>query len=127
MRLIWAGSTLLMLSMCAAGGEPAAEGPKKEESAKKDPKDMTLDECEAAGICPVTRKPSKLIYHVKVGEKEYHFATRDAAKEFQADPVKFGVKKEDKNKAEKPAAGKEEKAGKSDKAPKEDGMMGGDN
>ena len=67
--------------------------PTKDEPAKKDPKDMTLDELEAAGICPVTKTPSKPIYHVKVGEKEYHFATRDAAKEFKANPEKFGAKK----------------------------------
>ena len=54
---------------------------------------MDADECEAAGICPVTRQPSKLIYHVAIGEKEYHFATREAAQKFQADPQKYGYKK----------------------------------
>jgi hypothetical protein len=80
--------------------EEKKDEPKKEEvkpdAPQKDPKDMTLDELEAAGICPVTKKPSKPIYHVKVGDKEYHFATRDASKEFQANPEKFGYKKEEK-------------------------------
>lgn len=67
---------------------------KKIDPDKKDPKDMNLDECEAAGICPVTRMPSKLIYHVKVGEKEYHFATRDASKQFKANPGQYGYKEE---------------------------------
>ncbi|HYF48996.1 MAG TPA: hypothetical protein VEJ63_06305 [Planctomycetota bacterium] len=80
--------------------EPKKDPPKKEEPKKdapaKDVKDMTLDELEAAGICPVTKKASKPIYHVKLGEKTYHFATRDAAKEFQANPEKFGAKKDEK-------------------------------
>jgi len=76
--------------------EPKKDEPKKDEPAKKDPKDMTLDELEAAGLCPVSKKPSKPIYHVKMGEKEYHFATRDAAKEFIAAPEKFGYKKDEK-------------------------------
>ncbi len=74
--------------------EPAKDPPSQKETAKKDPKEMDADECEAAGICPVTRKPSKLIYHVKIGDKEYHFATRAASKEFEAHPEKFGYKKD---------------------------------
>ena len=100
-NVISAAGLMLALSGAAYAAD-AGDPPKKEEvkkdpakDAPKDPKDMTLDECEANGICPVTRKPSKPIYHVKVGEKEYHFATREASKEFQADPAKFGYKKDE--------------------------------
>ena len=95
-----------MLVACAftvrAADADKKDDPKKEEPKKeKDPKDMTLEECEANGICPVTRKPSKPIYHYKLGDKEYHFNTRDAQKQFQADPEKFGYKKDDAKKDEK--------------------------
>ena len=99
-------SCVMLLAFFLAGGAYAEETPKKDPPKKdepvkeagrktpdsKDPKDMTLDECEAASVCPVTRNPSKLIYHVKAGEKEYHFATREASKLFQADPAKYGYK-----------------------------------
>jgi len=68
--------------------DPPADGPKKE----KDPKDMTLDELEAAGICPVTKKPSKPVYHFAIGDKEYHFNTREAQKQFAANPGQYGYK-----------------------------------
>ena len=95
-KLALAAGLVAALNGAAYGVRAADDPPKKDDVKKeKDPKDMTLDECEANGICPVTRKPSKPIYHVKVGDKEYHFATRDASKEFQADPAKFGYKKDD--------------------------------
>ena len=73
---------------------PKPDAPKDaKDPASKDPKTMTLDELEAAQICPVTFKPSKLVYHVALGDKEYHFNTRAAAKEFEANPEKFGYKK----------------------------------
>jgi hypothetical protein len=99
LSLVFLTACLVMALQGAAHAADAGDPPKKEDvkkdDVKKDPKDMTLDECEANGICPVTRKPSKPIYHVKVGEKEYHFATREASKEFQADPAKFGYKKDE--------------------------------
>lgn len=94
-KVILSAGMLLLLSGAAYAADAGGDAPKKPDAAQKDPKDMTLDECEANGICPVTRKPSKPIYHVKIGDKEYHFATRDASKEFQANPEKFGYKKDD--------------------------------
>ena len=107
-KLALAAGVMLALSGAAYAADAGNDPPKKEDVKKdppkdapakdapaKDPKDMTLEECEANGICPVTRKPSKPIYHVKLGDKEYHFATREASKEFQADPAKFGYKKDD--------------------------------
>ena len=101
--LLIAGMLLLPLGLRAAdAGGDKKDDPKKEEPKKdKDPKDMTLEECEANGICPVTRKPSKPIYHYKLGDKEYHFATRDAQKQFAAEPEKFGYKKDDAKKDDK--------------------------
>jgi hypothetical protein len=66
----------------------AAENP----APKKDPKDMTIDELQAAELCPVTRLPAKPIYHVTVGDKKYTFATKEARREFEANPEKFGAK-----------------------------------
>jgi hypothetical protein len=93
--------TMLILAACFLCGATAGRAedkpnPKKEEAAKKDPKDMTLDELEAAQLCPVTRKASKPIYHVKLGDKEYHFASKDARAEFEAHPEKHGYKKDPK-------------------------------
>src|ERR1700720_3120358 len=88
----------LVLALNGAARAADADPPKPDDKEKqKDPKDMTLDECEANSICPVTRKPSKPIYHYQVpgSDKVYHFATRDAQKEFQASPEKFGWKKDD--------------------------------
>ena len=103
-KLALAAGLMVALSGAAYAADMGNDPPKKEDVKKdppaKDPKDMTLEECEANGICPVTRKPSKPIYHVKLGDKEYHFATRDASKEFQADPAKFGYKKDDAKKEE---------------------------
>src|SRR5579862_8985559 len=89
--LFAAGLVLALNGAAHAADEP----PKPDDKAKqKDPKDMSLDECEANSICPVTRKPSKPIYHYQVpgSDKVYHFATRDAQKEFQTSPEKFGWK-----------------------------------
>jgi YHS domain-containing protein len=69
------------------------EDPKKEEPAKgKDPKDMNADEAEDAGLCPVTKKQSKPVYHYEYKGRDYHFNTREAQKQFAAGPEKFGAK-----------------------------------
>lgn len=132
-------------------GDKAKDG---EQPAKKDPKDMNADEAEAAGLCPVCKKEHKLIYRVTVGEKDYHFATRDCKKAFEAGPNKYiagaagaGSKKdgeakkmppEKEAKAEAPNARTEkteavEKSTKTEKTEKSEdgdamggGMMGGD-
>lgn len=70
----------------SAAGDKAEKG---EQPAKKDPKAMNADEAEAAGLCPVCKNEHKLIYRVTVGEKAYHFATRECKKAFEADPNKF--------------------------------------
>jgi YHS domain-containing protein len=64
----------------------------KPDAPKKDPKDMTLDELQTAELCPVCHKAFKLVYHFEIGDKTYHFATRDCQKAFGADPAKFGAK-----------------------------------
>ena len=92
---VLAAAGLVLALNGAAHAADAGDPPKTDDKTKqKDPKDMTLDECETNGICPVTRKPSKPIYHYQVpgSDKVYHFATRDAQKEFQASPDKFGWK-----------------------------------
>jgi YHS domain-containing protein len=101
MRRVTIACATWLLCLGLAAGEAEKDAPKKSdappaaaEASKKDPKDMTLEECEASGICPVTRTASKPIYHVKLDDKTYHFATRAASKEFQADPAKFGYKKD---------------------------------
>ncbi|MCK6473528.1 MAG: hypothetical protein L6R28_17525 [Planctomycetes bacterium] len=130
----------------AKSGE-GAKAEKGEQPAKKDPKAMNADEAEAAGLCPVCKNEHKLIYRVTVGEKAYHFATRDCKKAFEADSNKFiagaaGAKKEGEPKKMPPekeakteAAGEKvaktdaaEQAAKTEKAEKTEGgeMMGGD-
>ena len=89
---------VLAASLLAEDAKPKAEpkpAAEEKDAPKKDVKDMTLDELEAAQICPVTKQPSKPIYHVKVDDKTYHFATRDASNKFKADPAKYGYKKQD--------------------------------
>lgn len=104
MKFLARWSVMAVLPFVLASGVSAEDKPVKKDAPKdapadppkqKDPKDMTLDECEAADpkICPVTRKQAKPIYHYKIGEKEYHFNTREAQKEFQANPEKYGYKK----------------------------------
>jgi hypothetical protein len=92
-------ATVLALALNGLARSADAGDPPKtdDKTVQKDPKAMTLDECEANSICPVTRKPSKPIYHYQIpgSEKVYHFATRDAQKEFQASPEKFGWKKDE--------------------------------
>lgn len=85
---------LILPAVTAADKPPAKEEPKKEDvkPAGKDPKDMSADEAEEAGLCPVTKKQSKPVYHFEYKDKEYHFATREAQKEFAANPEKFGAK-----------------------------------
>jgi hypothetical protein len=86
--LVFAGAFAGVVSVQAADAPaPKADAP------KKDPKDMSLDELVAAELCPVTRLPAKPIYHVTIGDKRYTFATKDARKEFEANPEKFGAKK----------------------------------
>jgi YHS domain-containing protein len=60
--------------------------------AKKDPKTMTLDELEAAGLCPVKKIESKQIYHYDLNGKTYHFCCRECQDEFEAHPEKYGAK-----------------------------------
>ena len=95
-------SSVLTFGLFFAANGVAADAPKdpkKDAPADapkaKDPKDMTLDECEANDppICPVTRKPSKPIYHYTLGGKDYHFNTREAQKQFAENPAKYGYKK----------------------------------
>lgn len=61
------------------------------EEKKKDPKDMTSDEREAAGLCIVdpTHKGAKPVYHADYKDKTYHFCSRDCQKAFAADPAKY--------------------------------------
>jgi YHS domain-containing protein len=97
--LIPAFAIALILPAVTAADKPAPKDAKKEEPKKeevkpagKDPKDMNADEAEEAGLCPVTKKQSKPVYHFEYKGKEYHFATRDAQKEFAGNPEKFGAK-----------------------------------
>lgn len=71
------------------------DAPKTEKAdAKKDPKDMSADELEAASLCPVKRIESKQIYHYELNGKTYHFCCRKCQAEFEEHPEKFGVKAE---------------------------------
>lgn len=107
---------------------------KSEQPAKKDPKDMNADEAEAAGLCPVCKNEHKLVYRMTIGEKAYHFATRDCKKAFAADPAKYGAaaaeKKENaakKTEAADAKTAKTEKAEKTEKSENDGGdMMGGE-
>src|ERR1700758_4198947 len=55
---------------------------------KKDPKDMTTEERETAGLCIVEpAKNSKPVYHADYKDKTYHFCCREHQKEFVADPA----------------------------------------
>jgi YHS domain-containing protein len=67
--------------------KPAAGAEEK----KKDPKDMTSDEREAAQLCIVdpTHKGAKPVYHADYKDKTYHFCSRDCQKAFAADPAKY--------------------------------------
>jgi len=80
---------------CAADKEMKKDEKKEEkkDEKKKDPKDMTTDELEAAGLCPISRKASKPVYHADYKDKEYHFCSRDCQKAFKADPAKYFAKK----------------------------------
>lgn len=59
--------------------------------AVKDTQDLTAAEAEAAGLCPVKKGPSKLVYHATVGGQKYHFCSPECKKEFVAHPDKYGV------------------------------------
>jgi YHS domain-containing protein len=81
MRVLFVALTLSL----GVGVAFSEDAPKKE----KDPKDMSGDELEAAGLCPVSRKLSKPVYHYDYKDKTYHFCSRDCQKSFAADPTKF--------------------------------------
>jgi len=87
----------LSLAAAVSGNGYAVESEKtKEEKPKKEPKDMSADEAEAAGLCAVCKNEHKLVYHYEAGGKKYHFATRKCQKDFATDPAKFGVKVDNK-------------------------------
>lgn len=115
------GLAVLVHTQAVRAEEKSGE-PKKEEKPKKDVKDMSTDELEEAGRCPVCRNEHKLVYHFEVGGKTYHFATRKCQKEFSENPAKFGVKpdpkKETAKKTDAPPA-------KEDKKSEDEGGMGG--
>lgn len=69
------------------------QGLKWEDStqAVKDPKDLTAEEAEAAGLCPVQKVPSKLVYHTTIGGQKVHFCSPECKKQFLAQPAKYGV------------------------------------
>lgn len=111
------GLAVLLHAQAVRAEEKSGE-PKKEEKPKKEFKDMTADELEEAGRCPVCRNEHKLVYHFEAGGKTYHFATRKCYKEFSENPAKFGVK------ADPP---KKEEAKKTEKAPAKEEKTGDDN
>ena len=76
-----------------AAKEEKKEEPKKTEE-KKDPKTMTVDELEAASLCPVKKVESKQIYHYELNGKTYHFCCRACQDEFAEHPEKYGAKPE---------------------------------
>lgn len=125
MNAIVRGGKLVMLglSLAVLMHAQAVRAEEKAEKPKKEVKDMSSDELEEAGRCPVCRNEHKLVYHFEAGGKTYHFATRKCQKEFSENPEKFGVKadpkKETAKKSETPPA-KEEK-----KSEDEGGMGGG--
>jgi len=89
-------SSVSTLAVAADKEAPKKEEPKKDPKAdatKKDPKDMNIDEAEAAGLCPVDKIAFKLIYHHDVKDKTYHFCSRKCMTTFKDDPTKFTVKK----------------------------------
>jgi YHS domain-containing protein len=60
-------------------------------AAAKAPKDLTAPEAEAAGLCPVQKTPSKLVYHTTIGDQTYHFCCPECKKSFVANPSKYGA------------------------------------
>jgi YHS domain-containing protein len=60
-------------------------------AAAKDPKDLTAAEAEAAGLCPVQKIPSKLVYHTILGGQKYHFCCPECKKQFLANPAEYGA------------------------------------
>ncbi|MBI3829335.1 MAG: hypothetical protein HY291_07450 [Planctomycetes bacterium] len=118
------GMAALIGASSARAEEKKSEEPKKEEKPKKDVKDMTADELEEAGRCPVCRNEHKLVYHFDVGGKTYHFATRKCYKEFSENPAKFGVKPDEKKETAKKDSGKTAPPSKEEKTEDAGGMMG---
>lgn len=60
----------------------------------KKPEELTAAEAEAAGLCPVQKNPSKLVYHTTVGGQTYHFCCPECKKAFVANPAKYGANAE---------------------------------
>jgi hypothetical protein len=69
------------------------QGVKWEEgvAAVKAPEEMTAAEAEAAGLCPVRKVPSKLVYHTTLGDRKYHFCCPECKKAFVANPAMYRV------------------------------------
>lgn len=57
----------------------------------KAPKDLTAPEAEAAGLCPVQKTPSKLVYHTTIAGQTYHFCCPECKKSFVANPSRYGA------------------------------------
>ncbi|HYG77838.1 MAG TPA: YHS domain-containing protein [Planctomycetota bacterium] len=91
MRCLLVAGVVLGCGLCVSA--PAGEKEVKREEKAKDPKDMNTDEAEAAGLCPITKKQSKPVYHADYKDKTYHFCSRDCQKAFKADPAKYFAKK----------------------------------
>jgi YHS domain-containing protein/mono/diheme cytochrome c family protein len=59
--------------------------------ATKPPGELTAAEAEAAGLCPVSKVPSKLVYHTTLGGRKFHFCCPECKQAFVADPARYGV------------------------------------
>jgi YHS domain-containing protein len=59
--------------------------------APKPPEELTAAEAEAAGLCPVSKAPSKLVYHTTLGGRKFHFCCPECKQSFVADPARYGV------------------------------------
>jgi YHS domain-containing protein len=64
------------------------------DSSAKQPDQLSASEAEAAGLCPVKKVPSKLVYHTTLGDQKYHFCCPECKKAFLANPGKYGVPKD---------------------------------
>lgn len=118
------GLSVMLFANSVRSEEKKSEEPKKEEKPKKDAKDMTAEELEEAGRCPVCRNEHKLVYHFEVGGKTYHFATRKCYKDFSENPAKFGVKPDEKKETAKKEPAKTAPPSKEEKTEEAGGMMG---
>lgn len=59
-------------------------------TAKKS-EELTAAGAEAAGLCPVQKVPSKLVYHATIGEQTYHFCCLQCKKAFVANPAQYSA------------------------------------